>query len=77
MNVNIKIPNYHRLDNIFIQKLIFINNALNNGWQIKKNNENYIFTKPHKGKKEVHLDNYLQEFINQNLIHSLDINNIN
>ena len=34
-----------------LQKMAFIYNALENGWQISKNNEKYIFLKNHEGKK--------------------------
>ena len=61
------------IDNFMLQKMIFIYNALQNGWDIKKNNEKYIFTKLHGQKKEVYLDSYLQQFLETNM----NINNIN
>jgi hypothetical protein len=54
------------------QKIIFIINALNQGWTIKKSEESYIFTKKHEGKKEVFQSEYLEKFIESNL----DIQNI-
>ena len=51
-----------KIDNIELQKMIFIFNALENGWTIKKNNEKYIFQKKHNNKKEIFLDNYLKKF---------------
>ena len=56
-----------KIDNIELQKMIFIFNALENGWTIKKNNEKYIFQKKHNNKKEIFLDNYLKKFVNKNL----------
>lgn len=56
-------------DNINIDKLkimIFLYNALENGWVIKKNNESYVFNKKHHGKKEIFNDNYLATFIEEN-----------
>ena len=47
-------------------KMVFLYNALENGWQIKKTNNKYIFTKKHEGKKEVYLDSYLRRFIEGN-----------
>ena len=47
--------------------LAFIYNGLNNGWTIKKSNNQYTFYKNHEGKKEVFLDNYLKQFIGENL----------
>jgi hypothetical protein len=54
------------------QKIIFIINALNQGWTIKKSEESYVFTKKHEGKKEVFQSEYLEKFIESNL----DIQNI-
>lgn len=56
-------------ENIDIEKLkvmIFLFNALENGWNIKKKGESYIFNKKHNGKKEVFNDNYLSTFIEEN-----------
>ena len=53
-------------------KMIFIMNALNQGWKIEKNEESYIFTKKHEGKKEVFKSDYLEKFIGSNLdIHTV------
>lgn len=49
------------------QKLAFIYNALDNGWQIKKKGDSYIFKKKHNNRREVFLDNYLDKFINKNV----------
>ena len=63
-------------ENIDIKKLkimIFIFNALENGWTIKKReNNSYIFNKKHNGKKEIFNNNYLATFIEENS----DINKI-
>ena len=55
-----------KIENIKYHKMLFLYNALNNGWTIKKRNDSYIFTKNHEGKKEVFLDSYLQTFIMSN-----------
>ena len=47
--------------------MIFIYNALENGWYIKKHNDKYIFLKNHEGKKEVYLDSYLRTFLETNI----------
>jgi hypothetical protein len=51
-----------------LHKMIFIHNALDNGWTVKKNNNLYIFTKKHENKKELYLDNYLKKFIKENML---------
>lgn len=54
------------------QKMIFLFNALDNGWSIKKRGDSYIFTKNHEGKKEVFDENYLAQFMKDNF----NINNL-
>ena len=56
-----------KISHLEFQKMTFLYNALEDGWQICKNLEKYIFIKKHEGKKEVFLDSYLQEFINKNM----------
>ena len=70
MDIEIDINN--KIDCILLQKMIFIYNALEKGWTIKKKKNLYVFTKNHEGKKEVLLENYLKKFMMENL----DINNI-
>tara|TARA_B100001094_G_scaffold331569_1_gene400365 strand:+ start:46 stop:267 length:222 start_codon:yes stop_codon:yes gene_type:complete len=60
------------IDQIKMQKMLFIYNAIEDGWTVKKHNETYIFTKNHENKKEVFLESYLKKFIKQNL----SINNL-
>jgi len=59
--------NIIKVDNIKFQKMLFLYNAVNEGWSIKKKNESYIFTKNHEGKKEIFLDSYLVSFMKSNL----------
>jgi len=42
-----------KIDNIKFQKMLFLFNAINDGWSIKKRRDSYIFTKNHEGKKEI------------------------
>lgn len=50
------------------KQMIFIYNAVSNGWSVKKRNESYIFRKKHQGKQEVYKDSYLSTFIQENCI---------
>lgn len=72
INVDIDVSEKKHIDNFILQKMAFIYNALEGGWDIKKNTDKYIFSKNHEGKKEVYLDSYLRQFIETNL----SINNI-
>jgi hypothetical protein len=56
-----------KLDKVQFQKMVFIMNALDNGWSVKKNEESYIFTKKHENKREVFMENYLENFIVSNM----------
>jgi hypothetical protein len=49
-----------------IQKLLFIANALEKGWSVKKKDAAYIFSKKHEGKREIFRDDYLDTFVSSN-----------
>lgn len=72
MNSNIDIQSISKVQ---LHKLLFISNALNEGWTVNKNNDKYIFRKNHDNKKEVFLDNYLENFICKN-ISNITINDV-
>ena len=61
LNENIK------FDKSQIQKMVFIMNALDTGWCVKKNGDTYIFTKKHENKREVFMEKYLENFIISNM----------
>jgi hypothetical protein len=67
MELNVNVQSDLNIDFIQLQKMSFLYNALNSGWSIKKQEDKYIFSKKHEGKKEVYLDTYLQKFIETNL----------
>ena len=49
------------------QKMMFLCNALNEGWSIKKRKNSYIFKKNHEGRKEVFEETYLLDFMKKNM----------
>ena len=55
------------VDKLKFQKMMFIFNAINDGWTIKKREGSYIFSKNHENKKEVFTDSYLGTFLKSNL----------
>lgn len=55
------------MDGIVAQKMAFIYNALEDGWEIKKKGTNYVFKKKHHDRQEVFLDSYLEEFLKRNM----------
>ena len=58
-----------------LHKLNFIYNALQDGWSVEQKKDKYIFTKPHDNKKEVFLDDYLEQFIYKNIT-NITINDV-
>lgn len=53
-------------NHITMQKMVFLFNALEDGWNIKKYKDSYIFTKKHEGKKEIFNEDFLKRFIERN-----------
>jgi len=53
-----------KLDKKQLYKLIFINNAIEDGWSVKKKETSYIFTKKHENRKVIFDNNYLKTFMN-------------
>ena len=47
-------------DKATLQKMIFLINALEDGWSVKKDKESYVFTKKHENKREIFQENYLE-----------------
>ena len=50
-----------------MQKFVFIMNALENGWKVKKRKGSYVFTKRHEGCKKIFKDGYLELFLEENM----------
>jgi hypothetical protein len=48
------------------QKMVFIQNALDQGWTIKKSDDSYFFTKKHENRREIFQENYLETFLISN-----------
>jgi hypothetical protein len=66
-SIDINTINHNKYENnLKYQKMLFLFNALEEGWTIQKKKDFYIFKKKHEGKKEVYLDNYLKAFIERN-----------
>jgi hypothetical protein len=60
------------INNKKLHKMIFIFNALEDGWTIKKRKKSYFLLKNHEGKKEIFLDTYLTTFMKE----YMDINKL-
>ena len=51
------------ISNIQFQKMMFLYNAIHDGWSVKKQADSYIFKKNHEGKREIYDESYLHNFI--------------
>lgn len=49
------------------KKRMFIMNALDNGWSVKKRKGSYVFSKKHEGRREIVKDGYLARFLEENM----------
>ncbi len=66
LDINIDYTTDDNIDIIKHNKMLFLYNAIENGWSVKKKNNSYVFSKNHEGKKEVFLEDYLTDFIKHN-----------
>ena len=56
-----------QIDQKTFQKIMFIQNAIEKGWSVKKTGESYIFSKKHENKREVFSKDYLENFVESNV----------
>tara|TARA_B110000967_G_scaffold103949_1_gene106615 strand:- start:1370 stop:1588 length:219 start_codon:yes stop_codon:yes gene_type:complete len=64
--LNIDSPSNIKLDKSTYHRMVFITNALEQGWTIKKKEDSYIFTKKHENRREIFQENYLETFLKNN-----------
>jgi hypothetical protein len=66
LEVTNDLPNNIKLEKASLRKMLFIMNALDQGWSIKKSQDSYIFTKKHENRREIFQENYLEDFLFSN-----------
>ena len=64
--VPIQLPSNIKVDKATFQKMLFLTNAIDKGWTVKKSEDSYIFTKKHENRKEIFKENYLEQFLFSN-----------
>ena len=69
----IDLPQNIKIEKHIFQKMIFLTNALEEGWSIRKSNDSYIFTKKHENKREIFQEDYLENFLLTNSTNVLGI----
>tara|TARA_B100000424_G_C22616870_1_gene343184 strand:- start:244 stop:438 length:195 start_codon:yes stop_codon:yes gene_type:complete len=48
-----------------MRKILFIFNAIEDGWSVKKKNDFYVFSKHKNKEKQIYEEKYLEKFINK------------
>lgn len=56
-----------KIDIIKYRKMLFIFNAIEDGWRVKKKNNDFIFDKKHNGETKIFTEEYLEEFVRKNM----------
>jgi hypothetical protein len=65
-NLEISMDQQQQITKSQYKKMIFIQNALEQGWSVKKSQDSYIFTKKHENRREIFQENYLETFLVSN-----------
>jgi len=63
MNATVEMPSNIQMDRKQFHKMMFITNALDEGWSVKKSNDTYIFSKKHENRREYFQEKYLETFV--------------
>ena len=71
--IDVELPPNLQISKPVFQKMLFLTNALEQGWTIKKSKESYIFTKKHENKREIFQENYLETFVASNFSNNVGL----
>jgi hypothetical protein len=52
-----------------LQTMVFLHNAVNDGWTVKRRRGAYIFQKKHRNRRDVESSKYLDTFINKHVVY--------
>ena len=67
-NLNMDTDSTIKMSWVHFKKMTFIMNALDQGWSVKKEDDKYVFSKKHEGKREIFREDYLRTFIESNMV---------
>jgi len=68
MDISYSLPTNIQVDKKTFTKMNFLYNAINEGWTVTKQKNKYVFIKRHDGRKEVFSENFLDTFVQTNLV---------
>jgi|TARA_B100000925_G_scaffold124291_1_gene92359 hypothetical protein len=71
--IDVELPPNLQISKPVFQKMLFLTNALEQGWTIKKSKDSYIFTKRHENKREIFQENYLETFVASNFSNNVGL----
>ena len=71
--IDIELPPHLQISKPIFQKMLFLTNALEQGWTVKKTKDSYIFTKKHENKREIFQENYLETFVASNFSNNIGL----
>jgi hypothetical protein len=60
-----------QIEKKIFQKMMFIMNALEDDWTVKKSQDSYIFKKKHENRQEIFQEKYLETFLASNFSNDL------
>jgi hypothetical protein len=66
LEIPTELPTNIQISKKQFQKMLFLQNALDKGWAVKKSQESYIFTKKHENRREIFQEDYLETFLISN-----------
>lgn len=52
-----------------LQTMVFLYNAVNDGWTVKRRRGVYVFQKKHRNRQEVESSRYLDTFIDKHVVY--------
>lgn len=65
-SLELNIGNNVQMSKKELKKMMFIMNAIENGWTVKKNSDSFVFSKKHENRREIMMNDYLEKFIGDN-----------
>jgi hypothetical protein len=66
LHKSMELPSNVQMNKKKFKTMVFLMNALEQGWSIKKSQDSYIFNKKHENRREIFQENYLENFIIDN-----------
>lgn len=63
MDISVELGDHSNINVVTLHKMALVYNAVQDGWNVKKRGDKYIFSKPHQNKREVMCESFLKTFL--------------